>query len=173
MGLDILKKLFYWFAAAIFRVGSEQYLKNVPFIQTLTIEIPIKTGVQQYFLNQYQRLDNTLLLSLTMPDTALTSYQGTPGADIDFAKNGWLVLQDTESRQVLQQVPLAVFTQDDTYTTDKSQFNTAELNWRQSYVWFPDKATIATNNGKMVYLVVKYIDYSNRKKVDTSEAQKQ
>jgi hypothetical protein len=125
----------------------------------LNIEIILVTGQLVYSLNKYQRLNCTILKSITVPFSGMTKTI----TDKDYINNtamveAYLFLMDTASQRYLDAIPLYEYVLSPDYKLDKHLFDMPGIDWTQSYIQFPNAATVTANNGKGFQIIVGFED---------------
>lgn len=129
----------------------------------VTIEVTLTTA-QRYLLNQYQRLNGTLLKQIVVPFDAAnltTSSTNLPIADNLAVANAYLSLLNTRSEKIVDTVPLLEFIRDNSFQPQKGLFNEEDIDWTKSYIEYPNAAIPTASTGEVVQLIIIYQDIPN------------
>ena len=132
----------------------------------LTIEIPLTSSGTTYLLNQYQRLNGTLLKQIVVPyDIDLTTgWTNATIASKPCYYNAYLNLLNTRSEKIVDNVPLYDYIRDNTFQPGKGLFNELDIDWTKSFIFYPNTAIIAGDTGNIVQVVVFYEDLPEPKR---------
>lgn len=127
----------------------------------LVMEITLQTNNATYLLNQFKRLNGTLLKQIVVVEVG-TNFTKSPTnkdlASLDATQNGFLSLLDTSSNKIVDTIPLIDFTRDDSFEPRKGIFpDTPNIDWEQSLIEYADNTIPNANNGKSILLIVHFI----------------
>ncbi len=132
----------------------------VPEIASVNITLQISSNQLTYKLNQFDVLQDTMLVDLIAPvsnsltkapdNSDIVPYAGLAGAYISLFNTRQQLVRDTE--------PLLNYIRDGAYWPTKGEFKQTRIDWKQSYVSFPDDTLPTAYDGYTLLLVARYID---------------
>lgn len=138
----------------------------IPEVASVNIAIPIVSTQLQYKLNGYDVLQDTMLVDLIVPvsnsltlapdATTLVPYAGIAGAYLSLFNTRQQLVRDTE--------PLLNYVRDGSYWPRKGEFKQTRIDWKNSYISFPNTTIPTTYNGNTLLLVARYIDMKRYEK---------
>lgn len=131
---------------------------NLKLENTVTFNIKLITGQQQYTLSNIRRLDGRKVLGIAFldPTDVAKSSTGVAMASLACVKSGYLSLMAIDGQTlVLDSYPVKNLIVNSDYPKIQT-IEPLELDTDKSYVLIPDDTTITNNNGKVVTCVIYY-----------------
>lgn len=131
----------------------------------LVLEINLNANDTSYPIPQYQRLNNTRLIDVSIPTSTYftKSFKNKDIASVDAHANGFLNLQDNRSSNINELIPGINFLQGYQATAGfvqekRTKFDHINIDWTKSTWQYPSTTIPTANAGKSVIIIVTYID---------------
>lgn len=131
-----------------------------PEVLSQTIQLTMSANNAVYSFQNYLVLENTLLVDFIVPiynsmTKTLDNKDLLTAADMG---NCYLLLNNSRQQSVRKYEPLVNYFRDGAYWPGKGQFKDARIDWKTSNISFPDATVPGSNVGKVLQVVVYYID---------------
>jgi len=132
----------------------------------LSVELTIQTGKTQYYFANFLRLQGTLLqrFYVVVNSNLVYAKNGTTSlAPESFIDQGYVYLQDKDSQNVIDGIPLTNFKVNTTSSANNPAyvfqgFDNRDIDWERSYIQWPSAGTIISDqNGKVVPVQIQYV----------------
>ncbi len=132
----------------------------------MNVELAIQTGKTQYFFGNIKRLQDTLLqrLYVVVNSNLTLAKNGTTSiAPETFIDQGYVYLQDRNSQNLIDGVPLTNFKVNTTSSATNPAyvfqgFDNQDIDWERSYIQWPSSGTIISDqNGKVVPIQIQFV----------------
>jgi len=130
----------------------------------LRVDLPIQTGKTQYFFGNVKRLQDTLLqrimvITNTNLDTAADG--STSLVPESFVDQGYLFLQDRNSQNKIDGIPLTYFKVNTTSSATNPAyvfpgFKNEDIDWERSYIQWTS-ADVTAQNGKICSVSIQFM----------------
>ena len=131
-----------------------------PEVLSQTIQLVINAKQSVYSFQNYLVLEKTLLVDFIVPiynsmTKTIDNRDLLQAADM---ANCYLLLNNSRQQSVRKYEPLVNYFRDGAYWPGKGQFKDARIDWKTSNISFPDLTIPTANDGKVLQVVVYYID---------------
>lgn len=145
--------------------ASVNVLQNFSEISwMLRVDLNIQTGVIQYRFGNVKRLQDTLLqrfMVLVNSNLTLAADGSTTLVPESFIDQGYLYLQDRNSQNKIDGIPLTYFKVNTTSTATNPAyvfpgFKNEDIDWERSYIQFPS-SIVNAQNGKVLSVDIQFM----------------
>lgn len=130
----------------------------------MRVDLTIQTGKTQYFFGNVKRLQETLLqrfIALTNTNLDTAADGSTAMVPESFIDQGYLYLQDRNSQNLIDGIPLTYFKVNTTSSATNPAyvfpgFKNVDIDWERSYIQWTS-ADVAAQNGKVFSTSIQFM----------------